>query len=744
MHDDPTLSLGDAQPRPAEMPPARTTWGNFQLLARVGYGGFGEVYRAWDPSLQREVALKLLLPAAGEETQSDAEYEAMLREARALASVRHPNIVPVYGIDRNDGRVGFWTDFVQGNTLSVLLGSQGAFGYREATLIGLDVTRALSAVHRAGILHRDIKAENVMREDGGRILLMDFGLSTLPHGQTTTAGTPNYMAPEVWEGHPATVASDIYAMGVLLYHLVTGEYPVKLGGLSTAEVNLAIKSRRPLMDLRSDLPEPFLRVVNQAMEIDPAKRFSSAGQLATALADCLGTNVPSDAIKPAELAVKKKTWLYGAAAALLVVVLAAGSRAPVVRRWLRLKPAPVAAGISADTNDEYIKAQELLKKSYKDSNVAEAVTIFQQILKENPKFALAQAGLGTAYFTQYRNGHDGKLLDLAKDATDTALAMQADLAPALATRARIEAAMGHPDLALKDATDAKNADSRSPEALAALAEAYQAAGRKDAAIEEMLSAIAIDDKNSMLPVRLGNYYLAAGNLKDAAAEWQNAVEIDPQNTFAYYDLGVLNIRLDKLDDARQDFQKVLQIGPDADTYVALGSVFQLQGQFDDAIQMDKKARDLDTTNPQTWATLASAYTWKGGMQEEAKQAYEQAIRLTEAQRAKAPSDAKLLVNLANDYASIGAKEKSLPLVRKALALSSADPNIDYRAGETYELLGRRDKAIPLIARALAKGTQANDFNRSPELASLRNDPAFGLAIAKAKADAAVDSRRKSN
>jgi serine/threonine protein kinase/Flp pilus assembly protein TadD len=744
MPEDPTVSLDDAQTRPAEMPAARASWGNFQLLARVGYGGFGEVYRAWDPSLEREVALKLLLPRTGEEAQSDAEYEAMLREARALASVRHPNIVPVYGIDRHDGRVGFWTDFVQGRTLSVLLGAQGAFGYREAALIGLDVARALSAVHRAGILHRDIKAENVMREDGGRILLMDFGLSTLPHGQKTTAGTPNYMAPEVWEGHPATVASDIYAMGVLLYHLVTGEYPVKLGGLTTAEVNLAIKNRRPLMDLRSDLPEPFLRVVNQALETDPAKRFSSAGQLAMALADCLGTNVPSDAIKPVEPAAKKKTWAYAAAAALLLVLLAAGSRAPAVRRWLRLKPAPVAAGISADTNDEYIKAQDLLKKSYKDSNVAEAVTIFQQILKENPKFALAQAGLGTAYFTQYRNGHDGKLLDLAKDATDTALAMEADLAPALATRARIEAAMGHPDLALKDATDAKNADSRSPEALAALAEAYQAAGRKDAAIEEILSAIAIDDKNSMLPVRLGNYYLEAGDLKDAAQQWQNAVNVDPQNTFAYFDLGVLNKRLDKLDDARQDFKKILDLGPDADTYAALGDVLQLEGKYDDAIQMDKKARDLDPTNPQTWANLASAYIWKGNMHTEAVEAYEQAIKLAEAERAKSPADVDILTDLAAYYASVGAKDKSLPLVRKALALTSNNPSIDYRAGETYELLGQRDKAIPLISMALAKGTRVNEFQRSPELASLRSDPAFTTAMAKAKADAVVDSSHKSN
>ena len=297
MNEDPTIPIGalagkqNIPAEQAEAPAVAATWGSFSLMARVGFGGFGEVYRAWDPHLQREVALKLLLPGV---VTGEAEYEAMLREARALASVRHPNIVPVYGIDRHDGRVGFWTDFVRGKTLSVLVGEQGTFGAREAALIGLDVARALSAVHRAGMLHRDIKAENVMREEGGRILLMDFGLTALEQRQTNIAGTPNYMAPELFEGGRATVATDIYAMGVLLYFLVAGDYPARLSGLTTREALDAFPARRPLMDLRPDLPESLLRTVSTAMEMDPAKRFTSAGQLASALAESLGTHAPAE------------------------------------------------------------------------------------------------------------------------------------------------------------------------------------------------------------------------------------------------------------------------------------------------------------------------------------------------------------------------------------------------------------------------------------------------------------------
>src|SRR5271155_2891290 len=186
---------------------ASGTWGSFRLLEMVGKGSFGEVYRAWDPHLERDVGLKILLPRSkGDEEQ----FKALLREARALAAVRHPNIVPVHGIDEHDGLVGFWTDFVHGKTLASLVREQGPFGYREAVLIGIDVCKALSAVHRAGLLHRDIKAENVMREEGGRILLMDFGLSSIERREASVAGTPNYMAPELFQSGQASVASDIY------------------------------------------------------------------------------------------------------------------------------------------------------------------------------------------------------------------------------------------------------------------------------------------------------------------------------------------------------------------------------------------------------------------------------------------------------------------------------------------------------------------------------------------------------
>jgi tetratricopeptide (TPR) repeat protein len=743
MQDDPTLPLNPEQPGPADVAPACEVWGSFKLRARVGHGSFGEVYRAWDPQLEREVALKLLLPGS---VGGDEQYRTMLREARALAAVQHPNIVHVYGIDRHDGRVGFWTDFVRGKTLSMLVASQGPFGHREAALIGLDVAKALSAVHRAGILHRDIKAENVMREEGGRILLMDFGLSTLPQRQTDVSGTLNYMAPELFSGGLATVATDIYAVGVLLFYLVSGEHPVRLSGLTAREAAAAISSRRPLLNLRPDLSESFLRTVGIAIEIDPAKRFASAGLFAEALAESLGTALPAE---PAKLAARPKVTrqtALGVGIAALVVLVVAGlaMSSEGVRHWLRAAEGSATAGALAGKYDQFLKAQGLLQHSYKETNIAAAASGFQQVLKADPNFALAEAGLGQAYFLQYRNSGDAKLLDMAKQATAKALQLDSNLAAPYITMARMAAMEGQTPLAMQQVQKAIALDPHSAEAYGALAEVYETGGRTNDALSAIQRAIDLAPDDWRWPVRLGQYQFAAGNLNEAAAQFQRAVDLSTDNSVAYYDLGFADTQLGKLTEAGANLRESAKIEADANTYTALGALSELEGKFNDAAILYKKAIDLDANNYHAWGNLGSAYLWAGGRREQSMQAYRKAIELAEAQRAISPNDPELLVQLADYYASIGQGEKSLVLIRKGLALSSNDPHIDYRAGETYEILGQRAKAIPLIAKALAQGYHATEFQRSPELASLRADPAFQSALNKAKSENAVDTAKKLN
>jgi TolB-like protein/Flp pilus assembly protein TadD len=255
------------------------TWGPLRIVELLGSGSFGSVYRARDSRLARDVALKLLHAAP-----DNGSASSIIEEGRLLARARHPHVVSVFGADRFDGRIGIWMEFIEGRTLEEVLRQDGAFSAREAALIGIDLCGALAAVHAQGLVHRDVKAQNVMREDGGRVVLMDFGASgesaLLVEKQT---GTPVYMAPELFDGGRATPRSDIYSLGVLLFRLVTGDYPVE--GRTLADVQNAHKHgiRRYLRDVRPDLPAAFVSTIERALSRDPNARFESGGAMERAL-----------------------------------------------------------------------------------------------------------------------------------------------------------------------------------------------------------------------------------------------------------------------------------------------------------------------------------------------------------------------------------------------------------------------------------------------------------------------------
>ena len=271
--------------------PVEGRWGDLVLIEEVGRGSFGTVYRAHDPQLDRPVAVKLL-----RRTVSDDEIVGrLLREGQALAQIKHPNVVTVFGAGQHDGRAGLWMEFIRGMTLEQMLANHGPFGPGEATNAVMDVCNALEAVHHAGLVHRDVKAQNVMREEGGRLVLMDFGTGQTRAERRATRGhvigTPLYLAPELLLGGEATFASDVYSVGVLLYHLMTNDFPVKAASLS----DLVRAHRRglmtPIQDVRPNLPRGLAQIVERALQRNPSKRYVSARSLATALSRNQGRGV---------------------------------------------------------------------------------------------------------------------------------------------------------------------------------------------------------------------------------------------------------------------------------------------------------------------------------------------------------------------------------------------------------------------------------------------------------------------
>jgi hypothetical protein len=340
--DTPTVAAPTPMPHLALVPPlppepAPAQWGPLRVLNRLGEGGFGEVYRAHDPNLGRDVALKLLKSTAA---HRGVDADHFLDEARRLARVRHPNVLVVHGADRHDGRIGLWTDLLEGKTLEACLAEQGPFGADEAALVGVDLCRALAAVHAAGLLHGDVKTANVIRERGGRIVLLDFSAGRERPDRIDSSseldvhGTPTFMAPELFQRRNPTVASDIYGLGVVLYRLATGRFPVEGSTLRELVERHGASGPVALRDVRPDLPAPFVHAVERALAPDPKARYATAGEMERALIGTLGVRPHH----PPVVEPVRRPWLrpalrIAAPLAAVVVVVAAA--------WL-LWPQPLA------------------------------------------------------------------------------------------------------------------------------------------------------------------------------------------------------------------------------------------------------------------------------------------------------------------------------------------------------------------------------------------------------------------
>jgi TolB-like protein/tRNA A-37 threonylcarbamoyl transferase component Bud32 len=268
------------EPKVADAP---VMWSHLRLVEPIGRGAFGEVYRAWDTRLDREVALKLL---KADRSPGNRAASSIIHEGRLLAKVRHPNVVSIYGAEQIGHQIGLWMEFVRGHTLEQILDQRKAVSVAETVDIGLELCRAVSAVHGAGLLHRDIKAHNVMRADDGRIVLMDFGTGRELEDDASSdlAGTPLYLAPEVLQGQRATIRSDIYSLGVLLYHLVAGSYPVQARTVREVRTALERGERTAVQTARRDVPPKLARVIERAIDPRPERRHQSAAALAADLA----------------------------------------------------------------------------------------------------------------------------------------------------------------------------------------------------------------------------------------------------------------------------------------------------------------------------------------------------------------------------------------------------------------------------------------------------------------------------
>jgi serine/threonine protein kinase len=329
------------------------TLSHYKITAKLGEGGMGEVYRAEDTQLGREVAVKVLPKTFSRDSDRRARFE---REARAIAALSHPNILAIYDFGSEEGASFVVTELLEGETLRQRL-AHGPVASRKAAAMGCQIAEGLAAAHDKGIVHRDLKPENLFLSGDGRIKILDFGLASAgePGAEEasgsevatfapltspgTVLGTVGYMSPEQVRGEPADHRSDIFSFGCVLYELVSGAAPFKKD--THAETMAAILKEEPaaVASLVPDIPPALGAIIVRCLERSIGERFHSAHDLAFSLRALSDSNISTRAIA-ALPGVSGRRWRTGAAGMvglLLLGLLIGGVASPLLR------PPPTAA-----------------------------------------------------------------------------------------------------------------------------------------------------------------------------------------------------------------------------------------------------------------------------------------------------------------------------------------------------------------------------------------------------------------
>jgi serine/threonine-protein kinase len=277
-----TWATMDGRDRPA--PPPQEQIGRYTILQELGAGGMGVVYKAHDPQLQRDVAIKV--PGFEEVGQmSDIARTRFLREARTAAAIRHPHVCPIYDVGEQAGTPYVVMAYVEGQSLAGKLGDGRLDDLRLAVRLAREVAEALAAVHAHGIIHRDLKPGNILLDGAGHALLTDFGLSLFESDATrltavgTLTGTPAYMAPEQARCEKVDARSDLFSLGSVLYQVFTGRLPFEGKSVAALLSALALDEPRPLAESNPDLPAKLAALLMQLLDKDPSRRPQSAQEV---------------------------------------------------------------------------------------------------------------------------------------------------------------------------------------------------------------------------------------------------------------------------------------------------------------------------------------------------------------------------------------------------------------------------------------------------------------------------------
>jgi tetratricopeptide (TPR) repeat protein len=639
---------------------------NYAVLSPLGAGGMGQVYLALDETLGRKVAIKVLL--AGEIGDEDA-HRRFLREARAAATLDHPNICPVHEVGEFEGRTYVVLQHVEGETLRSRLG-RGALPEREALTMAAQVASALAEAHRHGIVHRDVKPENIMVTPRGQVKVLDFGLAKVavasaPGDDTATAlsrpgvvmGTVPYMSPEQVRGEDVDARSDVFSFGAVLFEMLSGRR--LFDARTSAEVIAQILTRDP-PPLQVGRPDgPLDRMLQRALAKDASRRYCSMEAL---LADLRQVGLQETEAVRAPRASARPRFALGALAAACAAAVLGLVFVGVKRR----APAPAAATHDPAAYDAFVRA----KVNVSDENSAsndKAIALLQNALALEPAFAAAHAELARAYNVK---------------SFYFASAEQ---------RARLD---------------------------------------EDSAVE-VEKALALDPNLAEAHLARGNILWTHENRfphEQAIEAFRRAIELDPRLDDAHHQLAVVYFHIGLLDKAWGEIDRTLALNPsNALARFRYGVIDMYRGRYDEAIGVFEGTPLKKNPSLQGFQTATALF--RLGRDGEASAVLDAYLARYPADPAGVGTSTRAMM-----LARAGKRAEAEAAIGRALSIGQGFGHFHhtaYNVASARALLGQRDEALKWLQVAVDDGFPCYPlFAQDTQLDTLRQDPRFVAFLAK--------------
>ncbi len=745
--------------------------GPYEIRAAIGAGGMGEVYRAHDQRLNRDVAIKVL-PA--DRATDDAARQRFLREARAASALNHPNIITIYETDSFNGMAFIAMEYVRGRTMSDLL-HERELSEAEAVQYAIQIADALAKAHAAGIIHRDLKPGNIMITDDGLVKVLDFGLArvesltaTASGGDSptasasflskpgTTLGTFYYMSPEQARGEVADTRSDIFSFGVVLFEMLTRKLPFDGENLLAVLHNLHFGAPKDIRYLRPDLSPRLAAIAGHCLQKLPGDRYQSAAEIArdlrsgssglafstdpsTAGAAGPQSSVPAQSTSVVQPAIQKsrRKWKREASLVLLVLLAALiaipGVRHQVTALWEKPEQIPQTPAPPTVPDNPFAlqqQAQAYLERWDVPTNLDRSITLLNRALELDHDYAPAYASLTFAYFEKNRLNPDPQWVKQATQSAERAVQLNNDLADAHLARGVATMLAGNNAEAEKEFRKAADLDPKSSKPYRWLGFLFNSTGKSKEGEDALARALALNPADWRSRMNLGVLYYKTARYAEAAAAWEQVSKLTPDNFIVLNNLAGVYHMLERNDDAASALQRSLEIKPDADTYSNLGTLRFFQGRYADAVPAFEKAVNMSANDYLVWGNLGDAYRWAPGQTAKANPAYSNAIRLAREALKAHSDDLDLRSSLALYLVKSGDKHGALEQIKEVDHADKKSASALFNSAVVHELGGERDQALAALSSALKAGYALEEIRNEPELVSLRADTRYQFILSK--------------